>query len=148
MGDLVGAGRIDGSDVDEFGVVMKGLTLQQISPGKLAARKEYAVFDGLVCYRERWNRRLLGHGMTPDGYFMFATTASRSVHIDFCGHTVDSQHLGFGSPSSEVRFVTSETSKHVVLLVREEIVAEVMRDTPAYSALRGTGCSVNRRPRR
>jgi len=100
------------------------LTLRQISPGPFHGRLEYLRVNGILLYRERWSRRVVGTGETPPGYYIFGGPLLPKTRIFWCGTTLGPTRLAFGRPSSEVEFVMPEGSDHVFLLIPEKLLSE------------------------
>jgi AraC family ethanolamine operon transcriptional activator len=113
------AGRIDAQDVDELQQIVHPweVVLRQISPGKLHARMDYLQINGIVLYRERWSRRILATGETPEGVFFFGGPTLSKVEVGWCGTELGAECLAFGRPCSEIDFVTPDAEEHICLLV-------------------------------
>ena len=99
------------------------LTLRQMSPGPFHGRLEYLHVNGILLYRERWTRRLVGTGKTPPGYYILGGPLLPETRIFWCGTTLGPTRLAFGKPSTEIEFVTPEGSDHLVLLIPEKLLS-------------------------
>ena len=113
-------------DVDEQREVAQpwDLILRQMSAGPFHGRLEYVYVNGILLYRERWTRRIVGTGKTPAGYYMLGGPSLPGTRIDWCGTTLGPTRLALANPSTEVEFVTPEGSDHVVLLIPEKLLSE------------------------
>jgi hypothetical protein len=92
-----------------------------MSPGKYRAITEYVSLNGVLVYRERCDRRLSITGATPPGYLLIGSPATAASRIDWCGGEIHAGRLALGKSSSEVDILIPEDSRHVVLLVREDV---------------------------
>jgi AraC-like DNA-binding protein len=105
------------SDPEAIGCVFPDTVLTQLSPGRVTARKDFILFDGLLCYRERWNQRMAGQASIPSSHFMLAANAEPRNDVVVLGEPLDRGALYVGRPTSELHFVTPRRSDHVVMLL-------------------------------
>jgi AraC family ethanolamine operon transcriptional activator len=118
------AGIIHAEDVDEHREAVRpwDVAIRQVSPGKYRAKTEYSGLNRILLYREHCSRRLMVTGATPAGYLVLGIPWSAGTKIDWCGGEINRGRLAFGRSSTEIDCVIPEGSRHLVLMVPEDLV--------------------------
>jgi excisionase family DNA binding protein len=118
-------------DIESFDVVEHAelvgpwdVRLNQLSSGNFHSTLRAVTTPGMMIYEERWRRKAVVSGGTPEGYVMLGTNVAwRRSRIDWCGETVNDRHFACAMPGSEIDFKTPDRSHDVVVLVKPEILA-------------------------
>ena len=78
------AGRIEGSDFEEYNQIATPwqVLLCQMSRGAFHGEADYLSVNGILLYRENFNRETVVSGAAPEGYFVIGGPMTSSIHID------------------------------------------------------------------
>lgn len=134
------AGRIDTHDIVEHNEAadLWDVILRQMSPGPFHGQVELVQLNGLLFYREHWNRRVIANGATPAGYFVFGGSVSLENSVDWCGGHVNQEQLAIGHPSSEMEIIFPDESNHISLLVPHHLLQHYFGEAFVTDTLSGS----------
>ncbi len=126
MSTEAGAGRIEGGDIEEYNQIATPwqVLLRQMSRGVFHAEADYLSVNGILLYREHFNREAMVSGAAPEGFFTIGGPMTSSTHIDWCGTELSSQCLAFAAPFVELDFILPDESNHWALLIPQSLLLQ------------------------
>jgi len=132
------ADSIKTADTEQFSQALQpfNVRLDQLSAGQFKSQTDLVRTDGLIIYRERWNRRMHVSGSSPEGLNLIGTVANRGRSYLWLGDDLHSDNIAFAHPGEEMNFFTHQNAEHCVLLAAEDVLVRHLGEESAAALKR------------
>ena len=127
-------GKIETSDVDEYAeqALFEDIKFDQISSGSFQSTTEYVRTGRIFFYREQWNRGIKVQASSPDGHILIGGNVSDQTQLVWSGEDICSNNLAFARGGRSVDFIMPNRSKHVALLLPEDLLETHLKGNDAF----------------
>jgi AraC-like DNA-binding protein len=133
---MVHIAKIAAGDIEELAesVFPWQLRMSQLERGKFAAHLDCANLDGMLLTRERWHRRVMAKGATPEGFVAFAAPYTERT-INWCGYELSDSQIACQKGAIETDFLTPKNSDHWVMIVPHTVLTDYLGEETACRVL-------------
>jgi len=126
------------ADTEQFSQALQPFNVQldQLSAGQFKSQTDLVRTNGVIIYRERWNRRIHVRGSSPQGLNLIGTVANRGPAYRWRGDDLHADNIAFARPGEEMNFFTHENAEHCVLLAADDVLVRHLGEESAAALKR------------